>query len=358
MKTNYLKIICTGILSLAVCGDAAEPKAPNAPKAPAAAPAAPKRPKAAVPVEKLFPDEVVAKGKGVEIKQSQIDEAFTDYKANLAANGQTVPEEKRAFVEADIVERLIFARLLMLRATEADKVMGKELANKVINGSKQSAGSEEAFKRQLASTGKTLQQVTDRLAEQATAEEVLNRELKAKIVITDAQAKKFYEENGPKFEQPESLRVTHILVSIKDQATKQDLSDEQKKAKKKTAEKLLADLKGGADFAKLARESSDDPRAKENGGTYTFARGQMPPEFEAAAFTMKPDQISDLVTTEFGYHIIKLHEIVPKKKVPLAEIAPKIKEALQRQELETQLPIYYQKLRKDAGIELAGDKAK
>ena len=357
MKLNYLKIICTGVLSLIIGSGAAEPKGPATPKGPAI-PDAPKRPKAVVPVEQLFPDEVVAKGKGVEIKQSQIDEAFVDYKANLAANGQTVPEDKRAGVEADIVERLVFARLLILRATEADKVMGKELAAKIINGSKQTAGSEDAFKRQLATTGKTLQQVTERLAEQATCEEVLNRELKARIVVTDAQAKQFYEENGPRFEQPESLRVTHILVSIKDPATKQDLSDDEKKAKKKKAEKLLADVRGGADFAKLARESSDDPRAKEIGGTYTFARGQMPPEFEAAAFTMKPDQISDLVPTEFGYHIIKLHEIVPKKKLPLSEVAAKIKEALQRQELEKQLPIYYQKLRKDAGIELAGDKSK
>ena len=293
-----------------------------------------------------------------KLKQSQIDDAFTDYKANLAANGQTVPEEKRSIVEADIVERLIFARLLMLRATDADKLMGKELAIKLLNNSKQSAGSEEAFKRQLATTGKTLQQVTDRLAEQATCEEVLNRELRAKITVTDAQAKKFYEENGPRFEQPESLRVTHILISIKDPATKQDLSDDEKKARKKKAEKMLTDVKGGADFAKLARETSDDPRAKENGGGYTFARGQMPPEFEAAAFSMKPDQISDLVATDYGYHIIKLHEILPKKKVPLAEIAPKIKEALQRQELEQQLPVYYQKLRKDAGIELTGEKSK
>ena len=357
MKTNYLKLSGTCLLSLAVWGGAAEPKAPSAPKAPVA-PEAPKQPKATVPVDKLFTDTVVARGKGVEIKQSQIDQAFVDYKANLAANGQTVPEEKRAIVEADIVERLIFARLLMVRATEADKVMGKELATKILNGSKQAAGSEEAFKRQLVTTGKTLEQVTDRLAEQATCEEVLNRELKSKISVTDAQAKKYYEENGARFEQPESLRVTHLLVSIKDQTTKQDLSDEQKKAKRKAAEKLLADIKGGADFAQLAKESSDDPRAKENGGTYTFARGQMPPEFEAAAFSMKPNQISDLVGTDYGYHIIKLHEILPKQKVPLAEIAPKIKEALQRQELETQLPIYYQKLRKDAGIELTGEKSK
>ncbi len=357
MKANYLKIIGAGLLSVATWGGAAEPKAPTSPKAPAA-PEAPKRSKAAVSVEKLFPDTVVAKGKGVEIKQSQIDDAFVDYKANLAANGQTVPEEKRATVEADIVERLIFARLLMLRATEVDKVMGKDLATKTLSGSKQNAGSEEAFKRQLATTGKTLQQVTDRLAEQATCEEVLNRELKAKILVTDAQAKKYYDENGPRFEQPEALRVTHILVSIKDQATKQDLSDDEKKAKKKKAEKLLAEVKGGADFSKLAKESSDDPRAKENGGAYTFTRGQMPPEFEAAAYSMKPDQISDLVATDYGYHIIKLHEHLPKKKVPLAEIAPKIKEALQRQELETQLPIYYQKLRKDAGIEVVGEKSK
>ena len=80
-------------------------------------------------------------------------------------------------------------------------------------------------------------------------------------------------------------------------------------------EGLLKRARAGEDFAKLAKEYSEDPGSKDKGGEYKFPRGQMVPEFEAAAFSLGTNQVSDIVTTRFGYHIIKLSEKIPARKV-------------------------------------------
>src|SRR5260370_23096101 len=148
--------------------------------------------------------------------------------------------------------------------------------------------------------------------EEAPGEGVLEGELK--VNVTDADVKKFYDDNPAKFEQPEMVRASHILLGTKDQSSGTDLSDDQKKAKRKQIDDILKRARDGEDFAKLAKEYSEDPGSKDKGGEYTFPRGQMVPEFEAAAFSLKTNQVSDVVTTQFGYHIIKLSEKLPPKK--------------------------------------------
>ena len=160
------------------------------------------------------------------------------------------------------------------------------------------------------------------------------------------------------FQQPEKVHAAHILISTKDSTTNQDFSPEKKKEKKKLAEKVLQRAKKGEDFGKLAKEFSEDPGSKDAGGEYTFPRGQMVPEFEAAAFSMKTNQISDLVETSYGYHIIKLHDKIPSQKVEYAKVEKEIKERLQLMEIQKQLPDYLDKLKKEAGVEIAGEKSK
>ena len=99
------------------------------------------------------------------------------------------------------------------------------------------------------------------------------------------------------------------------------MTEEQKAAKRKEMEGLLKRARAGEDFAKLAKEYSEDPGSKDKGGEYTFPRGQMVPEFEAAAFSLNTNQVSDIVTTRFGYHIIKLSEKIPAQKVEFAKVA-------------------------------------
>ena len=304
----------------------------------------------------LFPDPVVAKGKGVEIRRSQLDEALITIKGNLAARGQSMAPSEVVALEKQILDRLIQIQILQARATEAEKAKGRELCEKRLAEMKSRASSEEAFNRQLKVVGLTPELLRLRLTEEAVGETVLTRELN--VEITDAAIKKFYDDNPARFEQPEMVRASHILLSTRDSTTNAELSDEQRKAKRKQIEDILKRARDGEDFAKLAKEFSEDPGSKDKGGEYVFPRGRMVPEFEAAAFSLKTNQISDVVTTAFGYHIIKLSEKIPARKVELAKVADDIKQHLRTQEMQKQLPAFTEKLKQEAGVEIRDEKLK
>jgi len=305
---------------------------------------------------------VLAKGKGVEIRRSQLDDAFVAFRANLAARGQSVPESRREAAEAQLLDRMIVTQLLVNKATAEDRERSKTNAAKFFGESRKMAESEDDFRRHLKSLGMTLQQFTNRVMEQAVSEEVVNRELKSKLSVSDDEIKKFYETNDAAFKNPELARATHILFATKDLKTGLPIGAEEKAAKKTKAEAVLERARKGEDFTTLAQAFSEDPSVKENKGEYKFARAKddprraMVPEFEAAAFSMKTNQISDLVLTDFGWHIIKLHEIIPAKKTEFAEVSEKIREHLLQAQLEKGMPGYFEQLKKDAGVEITDEK--
>lgn len=317
--------------------------------------AAPTKPEA----KELFPDTVVAKGKGMEVKRSQVDEAYNLFKANAAASGRTLREEDRNRDQAMILDRIISTKLLVARANENDKKKAAENAEKYIAETKKRLPSEEFFELQLKSIGLTPATYRERLLEQAICEEVINREVRDQNPVTEAEIQKFYDENPKEFEQPEKVRAAHVLISFKDPSdpnpnpgAKRDLPAAQKEEKKKLAESILARARKGDDFAKLAKEFSDDPGSKDKGGEYTFARGQMVPEFEAAAFSTPVGQVSDLVTTVFGYHVIKVLEKIPAQKIELAKVSDDIKRYLSSERVHEALPKYLQKIREEAKVEI------
>jgi peptidyl-prolyl cis-trans isomerase C len=315
--------------------------------------------KASTKPSDLFPDEVVARGKGVEIKRSQLDDAMVSIKSTFSARGQDLPPDEMAHLEQQVLDRLIQIQLLLHKASDSDKAAGKETSTKRIEAIKARAGSEEALARQLKSVGTTPEDLQAKMTEESTAQVVLERELK--INVSDDEVKKFYDDNPSKFEQPEMVRASHILISTKDPETNKDLPEAQKAVKHKKAEDLLKRARAGEDFAKLAKENSDDPGSKDKGGEYQFGRGQMVPEFESAAFSLKTNQISDIVTTQYGYHIIKLTEKIPAKKVELAKVAPEVKEYLKQQQMQKhqqELQDYLDKSKKDAGVQILDENLK
>ena len=316
-------------------------------------------PKGTSKISDLFPDVVVARGKGIEIKRSELDNAMVSIKSNLAARGQDLPPDEMSHLEQQILDRLIQVQVLLHRANAEDKAAGKENSAKRLDAIKARVGSDDALNRQLKSMGTSPEEMQAKMTEESTAQAVLEREMK--INVSDEEVKKFYDDNPGKFEQPESVRASHILLSTLDPDTKKELPEDQKTAKHKKAEDLLKRARGGEDFAKLAKEYSEDPGSKDKGGEYQFARGQMVPEFENAAFALKPNEISDVVTTQYGYHIIKLSEKIPAKKVELAKVAPDVKEFLKQQQMQKHqqdLQDYLDKLKKDSGVEILDDSLK
>lgn len=308
----------------------------------------------------LFGDPAVAKGKGFEIKRSDLDQVLSGAKANAAAQGQQLPPE----FQAQILNQLIYIQLLLQKANDSDKAEGKKDADEQFALLQKHFGSQEAFDRQLKAVGMTMDQLKNKATQEATAKAALRRELN--ITISDADAKAYYDSHPGDFERPEMVRVQHILLMTMDPATRQPLGAAQQQAKRKQIDDLLKRARAGEDFTALVKQYSEDPGSKDAGGEYTFARASadpshaMVPEFEAAAFSMQTNQISDVVTTQYGYHIIKLLEKIPAKKEQLTDkigqssvtVQQNIKDFLTQKKIRQLAPAYVEKIKKESHVEI------
>jgi peptidyl-prolyl cis-trans isomerase D len=150
----------------------------------------------------------------------------------------------------------------------------------------------------------------------------------ATLTVTDAQLHAAYSASMDNFRMPERIHVRHILVSTAGK------TDAEKKALKAKADDILKQLKNGANFAELAKKDSDDKGSAENGGDLSWVvRGQMVPEFDAAAFALKPMELSPVVTSSFGYHIIQVLEKEPAHVKSFDEVKGALTDDLKKQEL-------------------------
>jgi peptidyl-prolyl cis-trans isomerase D len=163
--------------------------------------------------------------------------------------------------------------------------------------------------------------------------------MRAKVVVPPGDIDKEYNNNIEQYTTPEQVRASHILLKTegKDDA-----------AVKARAEELLKQARGGADFAELAKKNSEDEASAKNGGDLDyFGKGRMVPEFDAAVFAMQPGQTSDLVKTQYGYHIIKLVDKKPATTRALAEVRQQLTDQLAYQRAQAQAADLAQKLEKD-----------
>jgi parvulin-like peptidyl-prolyl isomerase len=298
----------------------------------------------------LFGNPVLARGKGFEIKQSDLDEVMTGIKSAAAMRNQAIPAAQMKLIEGQMLDRLIQVQLLLQKATDADRAAGKKMADLQMKTLLERAGSQEALNRQFTALGMSTGQLNARLIQEGTAQVALERELK--ITVTDAEARKFYDDHPAEFEQPETVRIAQIFLSTHDPLTGAELSDTDKAAKKKEIEDILKHARAGENFSNLVVQYSEDPGSKDKGGVYTVARGQTLPEFEAAAFSLNSNQISDVVATASGYHLIKSLEKMPAKKLDYATVADDLKRALIQQKAAKLAPPYMSTLRKGAGVEI------
>jgi len=148
------------------------------------------------------------------------------------------------------------------------------------------------------------------------------------ISVSDAQLRAAYSANMDNYRTPERVHARHILIKTADK------SDAEKKQLLTKAQDVLKQVKGGGNFAEIAKKNSDDPGSAEKGGDLGWVvRGQMVPEFEKAVFTLKPNEISDIVTTTYGYHIIQVLEREPARVKPFDEVKASLADDLRKQGL-------------------------
>jgi peptidyl-prolyl cis-trans isomerase C len=193
-----------------------------------------------------------------------------------------------------------------------------------------------------------LKEQLELLKDNIIAIEYLKKEVTNKVEVSEEDVKAYYESHKDEFKTPEMVRSRHILIK-----TDPPASDNDKKKAKEKAEEILKKIKAGEDFAKLASDVSDDTGSKPKGGELGFfPKGRMVKSFEDAAFSLKPGEVSGIVETQFGYHIIKVEEKKEPGMEPFDTAKEKIKQKLLQERTKTKVTEFIEKAMKEANIEV------
>jgi parvulin-like peptidyl-prolyl isomerase len=190
-------------------------------------------------------------------------------------------------------------------------------------------GSEKKYEQTIKAQGLNKDTARDEVKAQLISEE-LYKKVTGDAKVTDKEIKDYYDANRSIYVQKESRDVRHILVT-----------------KKALADQLYAQLKGGGNFAKLAKKYSKDPGSAQNGGRLTITRGQTVKEFDKTAFALKTGALSAPVHTQYGYHIIQaLSNIRPAKTTPLDKVKASIRQQLDQQKKQDEMTKWVDDLKK------------
>jgi peptidyl-prolyl cis-trans isomerase C len=199
--------------------------------------------------------------------------------------------------------------------------------------------------------------VSERL--QYMVDDFLSREYISKVVVrditvTDEDIEQYYRLNKEKFLVPEQVKARHILIRVSP-----DESDEEKNKALEKARDILKKAKEGEDFAKLAEKYSDDLGSRQRGGDLGFFdRGRMVKPFEDAAFSLKPGEMSEIVETRFGYHIIKVEDYHESRSRKIEEVKDIIKKQLKDELTRAKATEFIKITTESAGLKIHADRIK
>jgi len=310
---------------------------------PPAAPGVPAPPAPPKPIPAQLPA-IVARVNGQDVTKEDFERMIKTVEASA---GQPIPPDRRDEIMRNLLDQLVVYTLLNQEAkTRGLVVSDAEIDAKLAEVRKQFP-TQEAFDKALKDRNMTIDGFKKDARIDLSVNKVMEAELSTLPGPSDAEAKDFYAKNPDRFKEEESVRASHILIRVAPDA------DAATKAKAKaTIDAVLKKAKGGEDFAKLAQQYSQDGSAAQGGDLNYFPKGQMVPEFSNVAFALKPGQLSDVVTTQFGYHIIKTTDHKTGRVVPFEEAQPQIKQFLERQKKQDKQNAFVEGLKKKAKIEV------
>ncbi len=320
-------------------------------------PTMPGTPDETVAPEPVDPVAVAVTVNGEAITEAQLDERIDFY---LRSNPQmaNLPPQFMSTVKAQLRPRMLDALISQFLLNQQVEAAGIKVSDQEVLAVMEQRGAAQnppvtvdQLKEMIESRGASFEQVKEQFREGIALERFMEDKLAGKTDVTDEEAKTFYDENPERFAEPEQVQASHILIRFSDPADPNADPNEAKAAAKAKAEGLLAQIKGGADFAELATAHSADPGSKTRGGDLGFfARGDMVPPFEEAAFGQEIDAISDVVETRFGYHIIKTTGHKDARTIPFEEAKPQIVQQRAGEKRNEFVQEYLESLKEEATI--------
>lgn len=280
---------------------------------------------------------------GVPISNELLDRKTSEAFTKLLAGGN-MPDPDQ--LKKDMLETLINNELLYQESVRGGYGPSELKVEMQFSGIKGQFGSEEEFLEMLSQRGYTPDTLREELGKVMAIDGYIGGEVATAVDVTEKEVRGYYDDNQNMFREPESLRASHILVSVEEGA-----DEKQKKSAYGTIRDIKKKIDKGEPFEALAKEHSDCPSSAQGGDLGFFQKGQMVKPFEDAVFALKVGEISDIVETRFGYHVIKLVDRRPERTAPFDEVKGDIEQFLGEQKVYTRLRSIVDRLKTEAKIQ-------
>jgi len=275
--------------------------------------------------------------------QAQVDHMINQ--RGLNSGGITQPAVFRQ-IQDDVVDQLIVQELLWQEARRGNFVVADEYVNERLQKMKSGFDTEQAFQFKIKAGGFTEATYREDIRQQESVQRMIAQGIAPGISISDGDVENFYQANIDQMKRPLAVRARHILIKPGSAGAAAQ------QAAKAEADRILAEIRAGEDFVQLATERSQAPSAPRGGDLGYFGPGQMVEPFEKAVFALQRGEISEVVQTQFGYHIIRLEDRRGGDTAPVGEVADKIRDYLGQQKLQSEVETLVMTLRNEGEVEI------
>jgi len=296
--------------------------------------------------EKSIDEGKIAVVNGKIITKSDFDREMVMVNERFTQTGKTPSSTDLSKMKKDILEYLISYELLYQESKKEGIKVDEKMVNEQYEKWKKQMSDQEALNQSFLKLNLSETLVKEKLRMGLAIQQFIEKKIASKALVTDQETKAFYGSNPDLFKIPEQVRASHILIKVD---PKTDTA--QKAAARKKIENIQKQLKNGTDFSEVAKQSSDCPSKDKGGDLGYFNRGQMVKPFEDVAFSLKPGEMSGIVETEFGFHIIKLTEKKLETTLAYEQVKDRLATMLKKDKVEKETDLYLEKLKKDSKIE-------
>lgn len=294
-------------------------------------------------------DRVVARVNGVGILREEYETAVNQSRQTYAMQGQQISDAELGEFRQAVLDQLIARELIYQRALQQGVEPGAEQIDAQLEQMRSQFDTDEAWQQALETNNVTEAELRDQLERQSLIQTLVSQAVPQSFDVAESEIQTFYDENPQVFEQSAQIAARHILIDTRELSEEADIEDARQRA-----EALRQELIDGADFAALAQEWSEGPSAPRGGDLGTFGRGQMVAPFEEVAFALEVGEISEIVQTQFGFHVIQVTERIEGGVSPLEDVTADIRQYLNQRKREEALQSFIDGLREEAEVEVLG----
>jgi peptidyl-prolyl cis-trans isomerase C len=283
---------------------------------------------------------------GKPIPVTELERNVDAMAKQMASKGQTPDPAQMAVIRSRVLEELIGIELLAQEGRKKGIKVEEVAVDNRLKALKSSFPSEEMYQEALSRDRISESDLKKKIEQGLLIQELVSREVIQKISVSAEESKAFYDSHPDAFKQPEQVHASHILIKVDPKG-----GNEAKKKARKEIEDILNRVKKGEDFAGLAKQYSQCPSNAKGGDLGFMGRGQTVKPFEDAAFSLKAGEMSGIVETEFGFHIVRVMERRQERKVPYEEAKDALEKHLKDSRIKEEVGRYVGNLRANSKVE-------